>query len=85
MKLRDKTERWQNGKTYVGKKNKCDVTVSYVSTDFTEKKDYWYYMIDKKDIDYSYNSLWDNLHYETQEECVDAAEKKIDELVKNSN
>lgn len=83
MKMRDKTEPWRKGKIFVGRKNKCDVTVSYAPTDFTDKKDYWYFMINKKDIDYIYNSLWDNLHYDTYEECVNAAEKKIEEYIKN--
>lgn len=84
MKLREKNIRWDSGKTFVGKKKKYNVTVSYTPTDFTGKKDYWYFLIDKKDVNYAYNSLWDNLHYETQEECVVAVEKKIDELVANS-
>ena len=83
MKLREKREQWGNGKRYVGRKNNYKVTVSYAPSDFTGKKDYWYFSLNKED--YSYNSLWDNLHYKTQDECVEAAEKKIGELVKGSN
>lgn len=83
MKLREKTtDRWQNGKTFIGKKNKYSVTVSYVPTDFIGKKDYWYFLIDKKDIDYAYNSLWDKLKYTSMEECIEACERKIEELIK---
>ena len=83
VKLREKNIRFDNGKTFVGKKKKYNVKISYVPSDFTGKKDYWYFLIDKEDINYSYNSLWDNLHYKTQEECVETVEKKIDELVAN--
>ena len=85
MKLREKNIKWDNKKTFVGKKKKYNVKISYDSSDFTGNKDYWYFLINKEDIDYSYNSLWDNLHYKTQEECVEAAENKVDELVKNGN
>lgn len=80
MKLREKTERWQQGKRFVGRKKNYKVTIEYSPTDFIGKKDYWYFLIDKDD--YGYNSLWDKLHYETQEECVNAAETKIEELIK---
>ena len=84
MKLREKiTDRWTNKKVYVGKKNKYNVTVSYAPTDFTGKKDYWYFLIVKEDIDYSYNSLWDKLKYTSKEECIEACEKKIEELIKS--
>ena len=33
-------------------------------------------------IDDSYNSLWDKLKFKTQQECVDAAIKFIDESLK---
>ena len=64
---------------------KYNVKISYVPSNFTGKTDYWYFLINKEDINYSYNSLWDNLYYKTQEECVDAVEKKIDSLIVNSN
>lgn len=85
MKLREKREQWESGKRYVGKKNSYKVTVSYAPSDFTGKKDYWYFNLNKDDINYRYNSLWDGLHYKTQDECVEAVEKKIAELVKGNN
>ena len=35
--------------------------------------------------DYFYNSLWNDLRYESKEDCINAAENKVDELVKNGN
>lgn len=48
MKLKEKTERWQQGKTFVGRKKNYVVTISFSPTDFTGKKDYWYFLIEKK-------------------------------------
>ena len=77
MRLVDKTNRWDSHKTYVGRKKNYKVQICE-----TLNKN-WYYILDKDD--YGYNSLWDKLDYKTQEECVTAAEKKINELVNNSN
>lgn len=82
MKLREKTEKWQQEQVFVGKKKNYKVTITYSPSDFAGKKDYWWFMINKDD--YTYNSLWDKLNYATQEECVNAAENKIDVLLKQN-
>ena len=83
MKLVDKTEKWSMGdKKLVGKKKKYIVTIHFSAKNLMNDSEYWWYSIFKEDINFAYNSLWDNLKYETQEECVEAAEKKIDELLK---
>ena len=66
----------------MGKKKKYNVKISYVPSDFTGKKDYWYFLIVKEDIEYAYNSLLDKLKYVSMEECIEACEKKIEELIK---
>lgn len=40
-----------------------------------------FYFILKKDS-YTFNSLWENMEYTTGQECMDACEKYIDDLVK---
>lgn len=83
MRLIDKTEKWSMGdKKLVGKKKKYTVNINFSAKNPINNKEHWWYSIFKEDINFTYNSLWDNLKYETQEECVEAAEKKIDELLK---
>lgn len=83
MKLTDKTEKWSMGnKKLVGKKKKYDVIIHFSAKNQMNNSEYWWYSICKKDIDFIYNSLWDKLKFDTQEECVNAAERKIDELAK---
>jgi len=85
MKLYNKTEPFQRGKTFTGKKKHFKVTISYAPVDFMNTKSYWYFLLDKDDDSYTYNSLWYNLKYDTQEECVNAAENKIEEILKTSS
>ena len=75
MRLVDKTGKWDYGKRLEGRRKNYKVIISYSES----AKPYWYYLLDKDN--YRYNSLWDNVKFENQEQCVKAAEDKIDELV----
>lgn len=78
MRLVDKTVPFDSQKMFKGKYKKYDVTVYYSRNEAS----YWYFTFNKKDEDCRFNSLWENMRYTTQEECVAACENKIDELVK---
>lgn len=77
MRLVDKTGKWDYGKRLEGRRKNYKVIISCSES----AKPYWYYLLGKDD--YRYNSLWDNAKFENQEQCVKAAEGKIDELVKS--
>lgn len=68
--------------TLVGKKKNYVVKIHFAAKSYIDKSEYWWFFIEKDDIRYNYNSLWDDLKYETKEDCVSACEKKIDELCK---
>ncbi len=80
MKLYEKQKDWSGNRTFQGRKKKFEVTVCFAEVSLKKEEPYWYYTLIKKDEDLRYNSLWDNLNYSSQEECVEACEKKIDEL-----
>lgn len=80
MRLKDSTGRWDINKFYKGKYKKFECHINYASND-----NIWYYVInsnDKRDI--RYNSLWNEIKFKTQEECVIACQKYIDEVLKNA-
>ena len=79
MRLIDKTKRWDCNKTLIGKKKNYKVTVCHSAHPLAGKS-FWYFLLDKDD--YRYNSLWDNLKYLSQDQCVEAVEDKINELTK---
>lgn len=83
MRLTSKTGRWDYGETWVGKKKKYKVKIYYSAHPMRKEPPHWYYTLSKDG--YFYNSLWDDLKYESKEDCVSAAEKKVDELVKSGN
>ena len=80
MKLTNKTARQDYGETWVGRKKKYEVRIYYSCHPMRKENPHWYYTLSKDD--YSYNSLWDDLRYESKEDCTSAAENKVDELVK---
>lgn len=85
LRLTDKTERWSMGnKTLVGRKKNYEVKILFSAKNYVNETEYWWFSIHKKDIKYSYNSLWDSLKFKTKEECVAACEKKVDELSKRN-
>lgn len=81
MRLIDKTKRWDCNKTLTGKKKNYKVTVCHSAHPLAGKS-FWYFLLDKDD--YRYNSLWDNLKYLSQDQCVEAVEDKINELTKGA-
>lgn len=81
MKLTDKTSAWDMGnKHFEGRKKKFNVSICYSTRD--KENPYWYYTVSRKEDDKRHNSLWSNERFNTKEECIEAAEKKIDELIK---
>lgn len=80
MRLKDITGRFGSGKSYKGKYKKFDCHIDYSSN-----SDSWYYYIDSNDErDIRYNSLWDGIEFKTQEDCIEACQKYIDEVLKNA-
>ena len=80
MRLTNKTGRWDYGETWVGRKKNYEVRINYSAHPMRKEEPHWYYTLSKDK--YSYNSSWDGLKYTSKEECANAAETKIDELVK---
>lgn len=82
MRLVEQKKDWNGNRTFKGQKKKYKVTVYFLTTSFREEDPFWYYTLIKDQEDYRYNSLWENLKYSTQEECITACEDKINELTK---
>ena len=80
MRLVEKTGTWDHNKTFVGKKKGWKVTLIYSSCDISRKTPYWYFLLMKGNM--AYNPLWEKLKYSTREECLEAAEAKIDVMEK---
>lgn len=79
MKLKDVTRRFDSSKFYKGKYKKFECRINYSSN-----LDCWYYCIDSNDErDIRCNSLWNDIKFKTQEECVNACQKYIDEVIKD--
>lgn len=71
MRLTDKTERWSMGnKTYEGKYKGYKCSIIYASEHYN-KTPLWYFLCTSKE-DKTFNSLWNELKYNTKEECHDA-------------
>lgn len=78
MRLKDVTRSFDSSKFYKGKYKKFVCHVNYSSNN-----DSWYYCIDSNDErDIRYNSLWNDIKFKTQEECVNACQKCIDKVIK---
>lgn len=81
MRLTYKPERWSHGnKIFVGKRKNYNVNIVFTRNTLTSEEPFWWFSLYKGM--FAYNSLWDDLKFETQEECVKACEQKIDELVR---
>ena len=77
MKFGNKiTERWSLSYKRTGRKKGYKAEVTYNS--FYNR---FYFMLEKED--YIFNSLWKNMEYVTEQECIDTCEKYIDDLVKD--
>lgn len=77
MKWSIEKNRYLTSEQYIGKKKgyKCKVIYNRVYK-------YWYYLIHKNDQTFSYNSVWDNINFQTQEECEISCENYVDEIIK---
>lgn len=80
MRLVEKTGTWDHNKTFVGKKKGWKVTLIYSSCNISKEAPYWYFLLRKDNV--AYNSLWEKLKYSTREECLEAAEAKIEVMEK---
>lgn len=79
MRFKDVTGRFDSDKSYKGKYKKFDCHIDY-STNLGS----WYYYISNDERDIRYNSLWDEIDFKTQEDCIKACQKYIDEVLKNA-
>lgn len=77
MRLKDVTERFGNSKFYRGKYKKFECCINYSSNLHC-----WYYCINSKDErDIRYNSLWNEIEFKTQEDCIKGCQAYIDEVI----
>ena len=82
MKLTEKTKLYSRGnRHFTGKYKNHSVDISYIkySPLIENLMPFWYFSCTNTKTDYSYNSLFDKLDFKTQQECVDAVIKYIDE------
>ena len=85
MKLTEKTKLYSRGnKHFTGRYKNHSVDISYIkySPLIENLMPFWYFSCTNTKTDYSYNSLFDKLDFKTQQECVDAVIKYIDESLK---
>lgn len=79
MKLIDKTRRFSMGnRDFIGKYKKWECNICYSVTSAVNP--FWYFYCSKEDN--RFNSCWENLKYNSKEECHDACVKYIDEQEK---
>jgi hypothetical protein len=77
MRLKDVTPNYYTNKIYRGKYKKFECRINYSSN-----LDCWYYCINSKDErDIRYNSLWNEIEFKTQEDCIKGCQAYIDEVV----
>lgn len=80
MRLKDVTGRFDTSKFYKGTYKKFECHINYSSN-----LDGWYYHINSNDErNIMYSSLWDEVKFKTQEDCIKACQKYIDEVLKNA-
>ena len=85
MKLTEKTELYARGnRHFTGRYKNHSVDIKYIEHNpfFENLTPYWYFSSTNTKTDDSYNSLCDKLKFKTQQECVDAFIKYIDESLK---
>ena len=85
MKLTEKTKLYsRENRHFTGRYKNHSVDINYVKYNplIENLMPYWYFSCTNTKTDYSYNSLFDKLDFKTQQECVDAVIKYIDESLK---
>lgn len=83
MRLTDKGKSIReeySGRILVGKRKNYYVKIEFYMDPYETPEQYWCYTLEKGE--YNYNSLWDNLKYNSSDECAQAVICKIDELQK---
>ncbi len=79
MRLKDVSGRFDSSKFYKGKYKKFECHINYFSN-----YDSWYYCISSNDErDIRYNSLWDEVDFKTQEDCIKACQKYVDGVIRS--
>lgn len=80
MRLKDVTPNYYTNKIYKGKYKKFERLISYLPN-----LDVWHYHLNSNDErNIMYSSLWDGIEFKTQEDCIKACQKYIDEVLKNA-
>ena len=82
MKLTEKTKLYsRENRHFTGRYKSHSVDINYVKYNplIENLMPYWYFSCTNTKTDDSYSSLWNKLKFKTQQECVDAAIKFIDE------
>ena len=74
MKLSNKKySKYSRGYSRTGRKKGYRVEIVYSAV-----HNCYYFLIDRKDTDYRFNSLWQYEGFKTEEECVEICEEYID-------
>ncbi len=80
MRLKDVTPNYYASKLYKGKYKKFECYIHYLPN-----LDVWYYYLNSNDErNIRYGSLWDGIEFKTKEDCIEACQKYIDEVLKNA-
>lgn len=85
MKLTEKTELYAKGnKHFTGRYKNHSVDIQYIECNPLVAENiipFWFFCCTNTKTDNSYNSLCDKLKFKTQQECVDAVIKYINENI----
>lgn len=78
MKLSNiKYDKYSRSYSRTGRKKGYKVEIAY-----SDAHKYYYFLIEKKDTDYIFNSLWHYDGFKTEEECIAICEEYIDNNLK---
>jgi len=67
-------------KEWKGKKKNYVISINYCANGSNYAGQY-YFFVEKKDIDFRFNSLWNNMKYSTYDECAIVAEKYLEDNI----
>ena len=86
MKFRyiDTFKNWRQERYYYAKKKGFRAEIRYAFANFLSKEEYWYMLIENKQEDKRYNSLWDKKKYDDPNIAMKDAEEWIDNYVKGN-
>ena len=75
-------EKWNFDKYWKGKKKGYIVRINQQQSKGSNYYNKFWFVVNKDDIDFRFNSLWKGMYYETLEECCSKAEEYIDKIIK---